>query len=156
LTLAYVSLGSNLGDRGAYLRLGLAIVAGSDVARVSAVYETDPVGGVDQDDFWNVVVEIETSATPHELLARCREAEARAERVREVRWGPRTLDCDVVLVGDLVVDEPDLTVPHPRMWERRFVLVPLQELRPDLVSSAQLATAEGDVRRLATLSDVAQ
>lgn len=148
---AFLSLGSNLGDRGAYLARGLRIVSGADEAEVSAVYETDPVGGVAQDLFWNVVVLLYTSATPEALLARCQAAEEAAARERTVRWGPRTLDADVLLVGDEVRATPTLTVPHPRMWERRFVLAPLAELAPELVSADQLAAAEGEVRRLGTL-----
>ncbi len=148
---AYLSLGSNVGDRRAHLEGALVTLAAGEPYRVSSVYVTEPVGGVDQDDFWNLVVEIETAAGPHELLARARRAEAAAHRTREVRWGPRTLDVDVLLVGDVVVDEPELTVPHPRLRERAFVLVPLAELAPELVTDDQLAAAVGRVERLGTL-----
>jgi 2-amino-4-hydroxy-6-hydroxymethyldihydropteridine diphosphokinase len=152
MALAYFSLGSNLGDREAFLRLGLTFLSDHENLRVSSVYETEPVGGVSQDDFWNVVAEVETTATPVELLARCRAAEAAAERVRDVRWGPRTLDVDLLLLGDYESDDPELIVPHPRMWQRRFVLAPLAELRPDLVSEEVLALASGDVRVITTLN----
>ena len=152
MALAYFSLGSNLGDREAFLRLGLTFLSHHENLRVSSVYETEPVGGVSQDDFWNVVAEVETTATPVELLARCRAAEAAAERVRDVRWGPRTLDVDLLLLGDYESDDPELIVPHPRMWQRRFVLAPLAELRPDLVSEEVLALASGDVRVITTLN----
>ncbi len=99
-----------------------------------SVYETEPVGGIVQDEFWNVVMEVTTDASADELLARARWAEHDAHRTREVRWGPRTLDVDVLLVGDEVRSDPELTVPHPRMHERAFVLRPLRELAPDLVS----------------------
>jgi 2-amino-4-hydroxy-6-hydroxymethyldihydropteridine diphosphokinase len=99
-----------------------------------------------------VVVELETAATPTELLARCRAAEAAAGRVRTVRFGPRTLDCDVLLVGDLAVDTDDLVVPHPRMWQRRFVLQPLADLAPHLVAPELLDAAEGEVARIGTLA----
>ena len=148
----YLSLGSNLGDRAAHLRLGAEMVASGDPHRVSPVYETEPVGGPDQGPYLNAVVELETEATPRALLARCRAAERAAERVRTVRFGPRTLDCDVLLVGDLVVDEPDLVVPHPRMWQRRFVLQPLADLAPELVAASVLAAAEGTVTRVGTLA----
>lgn len=148
---AYLSLGSNVGDRRAHLEGALVTLAAGEPYRVSSVYVTEPVGGVAQDDFWNLVVEIETAAGPHELLARARRAEAAAHRTREVRWGPRTLDVDVLLVGDVVVDEPELTVPHPRLRERAFVLVPLAELAPELVTDDQLAAAVGRVERLGTL-----
>ncbi len=152
MALAYFSLGSNLGDREAFLRLGLTFLSDHENLRVSSVYETEPVGGVSQDDFWNVVAEVETTATPVELLARCRAAEAAAERVRDVRWGPRTLDVDLLLLGDYESDDPELIVPHPRMGQRRFVLAPLAELRPDLVSEEVLALASGDVRVITTLN----
>ncbi len=148
---AYLSLGSNVGDRRAHLAGALATLAASEPVRVSSVYVTEPVGGVAQDDFWNVVVELETTADAHELLARARRAEAAAGRTREVRWGPRTLDVDVLLVGDQAVDDDELTVPHPRLAERAFVLVPLAELAPELVTDAQLAAAVGRVERLGTL-----
>ena len=130
---AFLALGSNLGDRWALLRRGVAGLP--DVVAVSPVYETDPVGGPDdQGAYLNLVVELDTDLSPRELLAAAQRAEAGAQRVRTERWGPRTLDVDVLLVGDEVVDEPDLVVPHPRMWERAFVLVPLADLAPDLVS----------------------
>ena len=129
---AFLALGSNLGDREAYLRRALAGIP--DVVAVSGVYETGAVGGEDDDPpYLNAVVELDTDLGPRELLEVCRRLEAEAERVRTRRWGPRTLDVDVLLVGDLAVDEPDLQVPHPRMWERSFVLVPLHDLAPDLV-----------------------
>lgn len=121
-----------MGDRRAYIRG--AVDRLPDVVAVSHLYETDPVGGPPgQGAFLNCVVELRTARTPRELLAVAQAAEAAAERVRAERWGPRTLDVDVLLVGDEVVDEPDLTVPHPRMWERGFVLVPLADLAPELV-----------------------
>jgi 2-amino-4-hydroxy-6-hydroxymethyldihydropteridine diphosphokinase len=142
---AFLALGSNLGEREALLRGAVASIP--DLVAVSPVYETDPVGGPEQGAFLNCVVELDTGRSPRALLALCQELEAEAERVRIERWGPRTLDVDVLLVGDLTVAEPDLEVPHPRMWQRRFVLAPLADLAPDLVSPEQLAAAEGDVRR---------
>lgn len=132
MTRAFLGLGSNLGDRRAHL--GNAVAALPDVVAVSPVYETAPVGGPEgQGAFLNCVVELDTDRSPRELLELCRSLEAVAERVRLERWGPRTLDVDVLLVGDAVVEESDLVVPHPRMWERSFVLVPLHDLAPDLV-----------------------
>jgi 2-amino-4-hydroxy-6-hydroxymethyldihydropteridine diphosphokinase len=148
---AYFSLGSNVGDRVAHLRQGVRTVAAGDLHRVSQVYETDPVSDISQDDFLNLVLEVETDATPHDLLERARAAERVARRVRTVRDGPRTLDVDVLLVGEETCDDAELTVPHPRMWERRFVLVPLAELAPELVTQAHLAAAVGAVRPLGTL-----
>jgi 2-amino-4-hydroxy-6-hydroxymethyldihydropteridine diphosphokinase len=142
---AFLALGSNLGAREALLRQAVASMP--DLVAVSPVYETDPVGGPEQGAYLNAVVELDTERSPRELLALCQALEAEADRVRIERWGPRTLDVDVLLVGDLTVDEPDLEVPHPRMWARRFVLAPLADLAPDLVSEAQLQAADGEVRR---------
>lgn len=129
---AFLGLGSNLGDRWAHLR---AAVAGlPDVTAVSAVYETEPVGGPPgQGPYLNAVVELDTELSPHQLLEVARRLEEGSGRVRGERWGPRSLDVDVLMVGDLVVEEPELTVPHPRLWERSFVLVPLADVAPDLV-----------------------
>ncbi|MDH2903346.1 MAG: 2-amino-4-hydroxy-6-hydroxymethyldihydropteridine diphosphokinase, partial [Actinomycetota bacterium] len=124
VTRAYLSLGSNVGDRGRHLALGVQMVTSGESSRVSRVYRSEPVGGVAQDDFWNLVVEVETTASPHELLARARAAEANAQRTREVRWGPRTLDVDIVWIDGVACDDEELTVPHARMFERNFVLVP--------------------------------
>lgn len=129
---AYLGLGSNLGDRRSILRQ--AVDAMPDVVAVSPVYETAPVGGpAGQPPYLNLVVAMDTEASPRQLLELAGQLEEAAGRERAERWGPRTLDVDVLLVGDLVVDEPDLQVPHPRMWERAFVLVPLSDLDPGLV-----------------------
>lgn len=129
---AFLGLGSNLGDRERHLRD--AVAALPDVVALSPIYETDPVGGPSaQGRYLNAVVELDTDLSPHELLEVCQRLEAAAGRVRSERWGPRTLDVDVLLVGELTVDDPALTVPHPRMWERAFVLMPLADLAPDLV-----------------------
>jgi 2-amino-4-hydroxy-6-hydroxymethyldihydropteridine diphosphokinase len=130
---AYFGIGSNLGDRVAYLQLAvneLGAADGVDVVGVSPVYETAPVGGPEQPDYLNAVVAVDTARSARELLALAQSIEAAAERVRTVRWGPRTLDVDVLLVGDERVEEPDLVVPHPRMTERAFVVVPLADLDP--------------------------
>jgi 2-amino-4-hydroxy-6-hydroxymethyldihydropteridine diphosphokinase len=151
---AYLSLGSNVGDRRAHLLDAIPLVAGGDIYRLSQVYETEPVGGVAQDDFWNMVIELDTDASPRALLSRARLAEAAAQRTREVRWGPRTLDVDVLLVGEETSDDPEILVPHPRLFERAFVLVPLHELAPALVSGAQLAAGAGRVVELGTLESL--
>ena len=148
---AYLSLGSNLGDRGARLRAGVASVAGDEQHRVSGVYETEPLGGVAQDSFWNIVLELTTASSPHELMGRCQRAEAEAGRTREQRWGPRTLDVDLLLVGELTSDDLDLLLPHPRMWQRRFVLAPLRDVAPAMVSEEIWDRAEGAVRWIGTL-----
>ncbi len=144
---AFIGLGANLGDRRANLRQGVAqLDARGDLVAVSPLYETDPVDGPDdQGLYFNMVAELATVDTPRQLLVRCQALETAAQRVRTVRFGPRTLDADVLLVGDLVVNEPDLIVPHPRMWERRFVLAPLADLAPDLVGSEQLIASGGRV-----------
>jgi 2-amino-4-hydroxy-6-hydroxymethyldihydropteridine diphosphokinase len=149
---AFLGLGSNLGDRAAQLRA--AVAALDHVVAVSPVYETDPVGGPEQGAFLNLVVELDSSVGARGLLEVCRSLEEAAARVRTERWGPRTLDVDVLWVDGETVDEPDLQVPHPRMGERRFVLAPLADLAPDLVDPAALAAAEGEVRRLGSLEQV--
>jgi 2-amino-4-hydroxy-6-hydroxymethyldihydropteridine diphosphokinase len=146
---AFLGLGSNVGDRAHHLADAVDSLAG--VVAVSPVYETDPVGGPAQDPFLNVVVELATVLTPRQLLGVAHRLESAAGRVRAERWGPRTLDVDVLLVGDLRVDEPDLVVPHPRMWQRRFVLAPLADLAPELVPDDLLAVAEGRVSMLGPL-----
>jgi 2-amino-4-hydroxy-6-hydroxymethyldihydropteridine diphosphokinase len=146
VTRAFLGLGSNLGDRAHLLATAADRLVAVGRRAVSPLYETDPVGGPDQGAFLNLVVELDTDLSARQLLSVCRRLEEAAERVREERWGPRTLDVDVLWVDGVTVDEPDLTVPHPRMWERRFVLAPLRDLAPDLVSDAQVAAADGDVR----------
>lgn len=125
-----LSLGSNVGDRMANLQLGVDVLCsgGLDCLAVSSVYETDPVGGVEQAEFLNVVVLARSSLPALDILARCAEAEAVADRVRTVRWGPRTLDVDIVSCDAEISDDPVLTLPHPRAHERAFVLVPWLEL----------------------------
>jgi 2-amino-4-hydroxy-6-hydroxymethyldihydropteridine diphosphokinase len=146
---AFLAMGSNLGDRAAHLR---AAVAGlDDVVDVSPVYETGPIGGPDQGPYLNLVVELDTALDARALLAECQRLETAANRVREVRWGPRTLDVDVLWVDGDERDDPDLQVPHPRMWQRRFVLAPLRDLAPDLVSEDALVAADGDVRLVGPL-----
>jgi 2-amino-4-hydroxy-6-hydroxymethyldihydropteridine diphosphokinase len=147
---AYVALGSNLGDRRAHLRSAVEGLPG--VQRVSGVYETDPVGGPEQEPFLNCVVELDTNLGPHELLAECQRLEQAADRVRAVRWGPRTLDIDILLYDDLEVATPQLDIPHPRMAERRFVLQPLADLAPERCPPDWDETLPGDgVHRVADL-----
>lgn len=147
---AFLALGSNLGDRHAYLRDAVAGLP--DVVAVSPLYETDPVGGPEQDLFLNIVVELQTTLSGHELLAVCREREAAAERVRVERWGPRTLDVDVLWIdGETVDDPPELLVPHPRMFERAFVMVPLADLAPDLLPPDWVHPEDQPIRQLGQL-----
>lgn len=128
---AFLGLGSNLGDREAHLHHAVGRIP--DVVKISSIWETAPVGGPDQEPYLNVVVQLSTDRTARQLLSVCREREEDAERVRKVRWGPRTLDVDVLWVDGEVIDDHDLTVPHPRMFDRAFVLIPLRELAPDLI-----------------------
>jgi 2-amino-4-hydroxy-6-hydroxymethyldihydropteridine diphosphokinase len=144
---AYLGIGANLGDRVAHLQGavdGLAATPEITVVGVSPVYETAPVGGPEQPDYLNAVVAVDTTLTPRDLLVVANRLEAEADRVREVHWGPRTLDVDVLLVGHQRVDEPDLVVPHPRMMERAFVLVPLADLDPEWAAS--IPAQHADVR----------
>jgi 2-amino-4-hydroxy-6-hydroxymethyldihydropteridine diphosphokinase len=130
---AYLSLGSNLGDRRAHLRdaLGRLEGPGLKVARVSPVYETEPVDNFDQGWFLNLVAEIETGLFPLQLLGRTQRVEQAMGRRRTVAKGPRAIDIDIVLYGHAVVRSRSLEIPHPRMAERRFVLAPLADLAPD-------------------------
>lgn len=149
---AFLSLGSNLGDRRAHLRRAVdQLRAGSSpsVTAVSPVYETEPVGGPDdQGAFLNLVVELAVpeAVDPYRILEQCHRLEAAAGRVRTVRWGPRTLDADVIWIDGITLDDPDLTLPHPRWRERRFVLAPLSDVAPDLVGDDDIARAGGEVR----------
>lgn len=127
----------------------MAALAGlPGVVGTSPVYESEPVGGPPQGPFLNAVVELATDRPPRELLRLAHALEAKAGRIRVERFGPRTLDVDLLLTGDLAIDEPDLVVPHPRMWQRRFVVAPLADLAPDLVPAGALEASEGRVRRL--------
>jgi 2-amino-4-hydroxy-6-hydroxymethyldihydropteridine diphosphokinase len=130
---AYLGIGSNLGDRLGHLQGavdGLAAAADVTVVGVSPVYETAPVGGPPQPAYLNAVVGLDTGTSPHRLLELAQRLEAAAGRVRVERWGPRTLDVDVLLIGDETVHEADLEVPHPRLQDRGFVLAPLADLDP--------------------------
>lgn len=139
-----------MGDREGHLRR--AVEGLPDVVAVSPVYETEAVGGpAGQPPYLNLVVELRTSLTPRQLLELARTLEEAAGRVRAERFGPRTLDVDILLVEGLVLDEPDLVVPHPRMQERRFVLQPLADVAPDLVPVGWEARAAGTVRRVGKL-----
>ena len=131
MTVAYVGLGANLGDREATIRAAVAQLPG--VVAVSPLRETDPVGVTDQPQFLNGVAALETELSPRELLDVLLAVERRLGRERRERWGPRTIDLDLLLYGDEVIDEDGLTVPHPRLRERRFVLEPLADLAPKLV-----------------------
>ncbi|MBO8169764.1 MAG: 2-amino-4-hydroxy-6-hydroxymethyldihydropteridine diphosphokinase [Thermoanaerobacteraceae bacterium] len=130
----FISLGSNLGNRINYLQQALALLERHEqitVVAVSSIYETAPVGKTDQGWFLNAVAELETALSPWELLNVLQLVERRLGRRREERWGPRTIDLDILFYDRLTINHPCLTVPHPRAHERAFVLVPLSELAPD-------------------------
>ena len=132
---AYVGLGANLGDRDASIGDALRLLAerpGVTVTAVSSLRETDPVGRLDQPRFLNGAAELDTTLRPQALLAALLDVEQELGRVRGERWGPRTIDLDLLLYGAERIDEPGLTVPHPRLHERRFALEPLAELAPNL------------------------
>ena len=130
MTRAYVGLGSNLGDREATIRAAVAALPG--VVGISTLRETEPVGITDQPVFLNGVAAVETELAPRELLDALLAIERTLGRERRERWGPRTIDLDLLLYGGETVDEPGLTVPHPHLHERRFALEPLAELDPEL------------------------
>lgn len=146
---AFLSLGSNLGESWRLLREAVASL--DSVVAVSPVYRTEPVGGPDQDPFLNIVVELDTELSPRELLGVCHRLESAADRVRTVRWGPRTLDVDIVWIEGVTIDEPDLEVPHPRMRERRFVMAPLADIAPDVAGEDWADRAEGRIDRIGDL-----
>ena len=132
LETVFLGLGSNIGDRFAHLNRAVALLDGTDgitVEDISSVYQTAPVGP-EQEDFYNVAVRVLTDKSPARLLQVCQRIEDELGRVRTVRWGPRTIDVDILLYGDRVLDDPKLTVPHPRLTERAFALVPLIEVAP--------------------------
>jgi len=132
----YLSIGSNMGNKEYYLNGAVESLRKNPditVTNVSSYYETEPFGVQDQPKFLNGVVEIETSLTPPELLRFIQDVEKKFDRVRIKRWGPRTLDIDILLYDNLKISEPDLTIPHPYLEKRAFVLVPLAELNPNMV-----------------------
>ncbi|HYH43940.1 MAG TPA: 2-amino-4-hydroxy-6-hydroxymethyldihydropteridine diphosphokinase [Burkholderiales bacterium] len=150
---AYIALGANLGRPEEQVRAAfeeLAMLPNTRLNAVSALYRSAPVGHVDQPDFVNAVAAVETALTARELLDALLEIERRYGRVRDFPNAPRTLDLDIVLYGDAVVNEPGLTIPHPRMGERAFVLVPLAEIAPDAI-----VPGAGRVADLAARADAA-
>ena len=149
---ATIGLGSNMGDRFSYLQQALDslnTVTGVQVHSVSPVYETDPVGGPEQENYLNAVAVLKTVLTPHQLLAETQQIEQEANRQRNERWGPRTLDLDLLAMDSEVVSTEDLDLPHPRAHERGFVLLPWSMLDPDY-----LLPGYGSVADLLTRVDV--
>jgi len=160
---AYVALGSNVGDREGNLRAALQHLGATprvEALRCSSLYETAPVGGPAQRNYVNAVAAVDTDLSPEQLMAAMLRIEQRLGRERTERWGPRTMDLDLLLYDDIVAQTPDLTVPHPRMHERRFVLEPLVEIAPrarhpilcrtatELLQALPEARVEAWVRRL--------
>jgi 2-amino-4-hydroxy-6-hydroxymethyldihydropteridine diphosphokinase len=144
MSRAFLGLGSNLGDKAANIREAVRLLEvdpDTQVVARSSFYSTAPVGYLDQDDFINAVVEIQTSRSPLELLGLCHQIEQSLGRIRILRWGPRTMDMDILWYDDVVLESPELTLPHPRMSERAFVLVPLAEIAPEIVLGGQTAEA---------------
>ncbi len=130
---AYVAFGSNMGDRKAHIESGIQVLRDDPairVGRISDMIVTEPYGGVEQEDFLNGCLELETLLTPMELLAVLQKAEQKENRERLVHWGPRTLDMDLLFYDDAVLEEPELAVPHPEIQKRRFVLEPLLQIAP--------------------------
>lgn len=152
----YLGLGSNMGDRAHQLQQAIQIIdrfQHIDVTSVSPIYETEPVGYTDQPQFLNLCIEIETTLKPQELLKRCLETEQALHRVRKIRWGPRTLDVDILLYGNEIIEEDNLIIPHPRMVERAFVLIPLNDIASKHIEPRSqrlienLVTADSTVKR---------
>lgn len=138
MNTAYLSIGSNMGDRESYLReavQALAAMSGIFVRQVSSIYETVPVGYTDQADFLNIAVHLETTLSPEALLDACQEIEQTLGRERLIRWGPRTVDLDILLYNQDNIEMERLLIPHPRMKERAFVLIPLLEIAPNINDS---------------------
>lgn len=165
-TKAILALGSNLGERNDTLSTAVADLVDPPEVRllgVSPVVQTKAVGGPEgQPDFLNMVMAVETTLTPLELLRHCHDVEQKHHRAREVRWGPRTLDVDIIVFGDLVSDDPILTIPHPRAAERAFVLYPWSLLEPhaqlegrSVAELAAVASDMPDIRRFDGFGDVA-
>lgn len=150
---AFIGLGSNMGDRLGYLKAALGELAAHPeirLGRASSFYESEPVGYRQQDWFINQVVEVETALDPWKLLAVLQGIENKLGRKRVIRWGPRVIDLDLLLYGELVLSGEELAIPHPRMYERNFVLFPLNEIAPDLRHPDGMTTAEHLQEYLAT------
>jgi 2-amino-4-hydroxy-6-hydroxymethyldihydropteridine diphosphokinase len=150
---AYIGLGSNLGERESMIRQALEALSslpGTELLRASSLYDTEPVGEVDQPNFLNAVAEVETELPPQQLLWNLQLIEKRLGRERTRRWGPRVIDLDLLLYADEVIEEPSLRVPHPELARRAFVLVPLVELEPQLVHPVTGETMLSHLSKLGT------
>ena len=137
---AYLSIGTNLGNRKNNIETAITLLKAlpdTSVVKVSKIYETEPWGYTNQDKFLNVCVLIETGLNPKELLYKCQDIENELKRVRDVRWGPRTIDVDILLYDDIISEDESLIIPHPRIHERAFVLIPLRDLDKDIIIKNQ-------------------
>jgi len=133
--IAYLSIGSNMGDRMQLFRKAIDYLQSDEniqIRNISSIYETEPVGFTEQAKFLNAVLKVETSYKPEELLLKCQKTEKVNGRIRDIRWGPRTIDLDILLYNHENIETESLSVPHPRMLERAFVLIPLLELNPNI------------------------
>lgn len=158
MSVAYLGVGSNVGDRGGFCRRAVEQLGSAPsirVEKVSSLYATSPVGGPPQRSFINIALGISTELTPQELLATCKDIEHRLGRGEsDIRWGPRVVDLDILLFDQEKVSEPDLEIPHPRLTVRKFALVPLLEIEPELTDPWGMPyrdlvdEAEGDVELL--------
>ena len=153
---AYLGLGSNIGNRELQLNEAIKILhgyQGIQVTQVSHIYETEPVGYTNQPKFLNLCIEIETELNPQSLLKCCLATEQQLHRKREIRWGPRTLDVDILLFGDQIIEQDNLSVLHPRMKERSFVLIPLNDIATNQIepisnkSIGQLVVTDNSVKK---------
>ena len=150
--LAYIGFGSNIGDRFAYIQNAIQVLAEVEeitLQKISSLYETAPVGDEAQAKFLNGVVAIKTYLSPHTLLQTLRQIETDVGRQHRTRWGPREIDLDILIYGDICLQAPNLVIPHPDMHLRRFVLIPLAEIAPDLVHPVLNETIQTMLERLA-------
>lgn len=132
---AYLSIGTNIGDRKKNLKDAVDLINSIEnvnIEKISKIYETKPWGYTQQDNFLNICVKITTNLAPFELLEKCQYVEKELKRVRLIRWGPRTIDIDILLYDDIICEDENLILPHPRMHERAFVLIPLMDLEKEI------------------------
>ena len=135
MAIVYLGIGSNLGNRAQNIAKAVHYLEEADikVLQRSHIMESDPVGGPVQGKFFNAAIKIETDLSPLALLKKINEIEHKLHRIRTVMDGPRTIDLDILLYDEIVLESPDLTIPHPRMWQRNFVMTPLKEIAPDII-----------------------
>ncbi len=149
--LAYIGFGSNIGDRFAYIQNAIQVLVEVEeitLQKISSLYETAPVGNEAQAKFLNGVVAIKTCLSPHTLLHTLKQIETDVGRQHRIRWGPREIDMDILIYGDICLQAPDLIIPHPEMHLRHFVLIPLAEIAPDVVHPVFNETIQTTLERL--------